>query len=260
MRIVSSYHSILFQAKFLTNLTLPIFIGSLKIAHSQTNYDSINWQKTTPNHIIKSVDRFEYSFNNANPKAKILMKEEFFWSPIEETAPFGSDDGSDAAYGFYDWRISNRNTDPIVYLKELIARWNYPNFDWNELDTNKIKTYLETDAVLDKTKVRSMKKSLKEMSKKAGEEMDDIKIEESIKASSRGMGRFYLLGLDNAIIGTGFAQLAIEGHVDDSLKQITIIAINRQLLPILISKYDEKYRKIRTDQLTKMLHSIQQST
>ena len=54
------------------------------------------------------------------------MKDEFYWSPIEETAPFGSDDGSDAAYGFRQWRLLNKNISPVVYLKELIERWQYP--------------------------------------------------------------------------------------------------------------------------------------
>jgi uncharacterized protein YfeS len=32
------------------------------------------------------------------------MNEEFYWSPIEETAPFGNDDGADIYAGFKDWR------------------------------------------------------------------------------------------------------------------------------------------------------------
>jgi uncharacterized protein YfeS len=237
-----------------------IFVTYSENGYGQTNNDSSNRNYLSQNHNIKSMERFEYSFNTANPKAQILMNEGFFWSPIEETAPFGSDDGSDAAYGFHEWRISNNTTDPIVYLKELIARWNYPNFDWTEMDTVKIRSYLEASAVLDESTMRNMKESLKEMSKSAGEEMDDVKIEESIKASMKGMGRTYLLGLDNAIIGTGFAQLAIEGHIDNSLRQLTIIAINRQLLPLLISRYDENYQKIRKNQLTKMLYSVQHSS
>ncbi len=32
--------------------------------------------------------------------AKRLMNEEFSWNPINETAPFGNDDGADACAGF----------------------------------------------------------------------------------------------------------------------------------------------------------------
>ena len=31
------------------------------------------------------------TIEKAHPNAKRLMNEEFYWSPIEETAPFGSD-------------------------------------------------------------------------------------------------------------------------------------------------------------------------
>jgi uncharacterized protein YfeS len=135
------------------------------------------------------------------------MKEEFFWIPIEESAPFGSDDGSDAAYGFREWRVSHTNTDPMVYLKDLIAEWNYLYFDWTELDTNEIKIYIAKEA------------------------------------SDKGMGRIYLLGLDNAIIGTGFSELVLKGHISHDIKNLTIIAIQRELLPLLIKNYEVNYQQ-----------------
>lgn len=70
------------------------------------------------------------------------------------------------------------------------------------------------------------------------------------------MGGSFLLGQDNAIIGTGFAQFALEGRVDIDLKTLTITAIKRQLLPVLINRYDENDRNKRKEQLTKMLAVI----
>jgi len=49
-------------------------------------------------------EKFEFSLATAHPNAKVLMKEDFYWSPIDESGPFGSDAGSDAAYGFQKWR------------------------------------------------------------------------------------------------------------------------------------------------------------
>jgi uncharacterized protein YfeS len=40
--------------------------------------------------------KFEFSPKTAHPNAQALMKEDFFWSSIDESAPFGSDGGSDA--------------------------------------------------------------------------------------------------------------------------------------------------------------------
>jgi uncharacterized protein YfeS len=70
------------------------------------------------------------------------------------------------------------------------------------------------------------------------------------------MGITYLTGQDEAIIATGFAQLALEGKVSQELKNLTAIAIKRQLLPLLLTMYPVDYQKTRKDQLTKMLYVI----
>src|ERR1700760_224494 len=88
-----------------------------------------------PSFAQQSSGRFEFSPANARPNARALMKEDFFWSPIDESGPFGSDGGSDAAYGFYKWRKTNPVASPVIYLKDLIDSWNYPPLSWDELDT-----------------------------------------------------------------------------------------------------------------------------
>ena len=163
---------------------------------------------------------FEYSLESAHPKARALMTEDFFWSPTEETGPFGSDDGSDAAYGFRRWRMEKKLNSPVTYLKELMKRWNYPFFDWEELDTSKIKEYLNSD-------------------------------------TTRKVGMYmYLIGQDNAIIGTAFAQFALEGKVDNYLQRLTITAIKRQLLPVVLDNFPDTYATERKQQLSKMLDVI----
>ncbi|MBK7880598.1 MAG: hypothetical protein IPJ83_08600 [Saprospiraceae bacterium] len=94
------------------------------------------------NSIKTQMDNYELTPETAHPNAKKLMTEEFYWSPIEESGPFGNDEGSDAFYGFRQWRQSNKTISPIVFLKELIDGWGYPPFDWNEMDTTKISQYI----------------------------------------------------------------------------------------------------------------------
>jgi uncharacterized protein YfeS len=86
--------------------------------------------------------------------------------------------------------------------------------------------------------------------------MDDNQLRDLINSANREMGGTYLVGQDNAIIGTGFAQFVLEGKVDNDIKALTITAIKRQLLPLLINGYDDKYRDTRKQQLTKMLEVI----
>ena len=90
----------------------------------------------------KSIVDFELSSDKVHPNSKKLLTEDFYWSPIEETGPFGNDDGSDSFYGFVEWRIENKNESPVTYLKELIQEWGYPTFDLNVTDSEKIKQLL----------------------------------------------------------------------------------------------------------------------
>ena len=233
-----------------TFLTSILFIGC---SNGQTKNNNATQQN-------KTMDNSEYTFKSANPKAQALMTDEFYWSPIEETAPFGSDDGSDAAYGFRQWRLLNKTTSPETYLKDLIARWQYPFFDYNEMDTTKIKEYLNYKKELSETDIQQQIKTLKDLNKDLPDayinKLDDKQLREFITSSSTGMGGLYLLGQDNAIIGIGFAQFVLEGRIDNDIKSLTIIAIKRQMLPLFINRYDDNYRDKRKQQLTKMLEVI----
>lgn len=206
------------------------------------------------------MDNFQFTLKSAHPNAQALMTDEFYWSPIEETAPFGSDDGSDAAYGFRQWRLLNKTTSPEAYLKNLIARWQYPFFDYNEMDTTKIKEYLNYKKELREADIQQQIKSLKDLNKDLPDayinKLNDKQLREFIISSSTGMGGLYLLGQDNAIIGIGFAQFVLEGRVDNDIKGLTIIAIKRQMLPLFINRYDDNYQDKRKQQLTKMLEVI----
>jgi uncharacterized protein YfeS len=234
-----------------TFLTTLLFIGC---SNGQTSNNPI-----TATQQNKTMDNFEFSLKSAHPKAQVVMTDDFFWSPIEESAPFGSDDGSDAAYGFRQWRLLNKTLSPVIYLSELVKRWQYPFFDYNEMDSTKILEYINQKKSLDEATILQQIQTLKEINKNSPDtsiKLDDNQLREVIISSSNGMGIMYLLGQDNAIIGTGFAQFVLEGHVDNDIKSLTITAIKRQLLPLLINRYDNNYIGIRKQQLTKMLNII----
>lgn len=234
-----------------TFLTSTLFFGC-------SNRQKKNNSTTATQHNT-AMDNFEYTFKSAHPKAQALMTDEFYWSPIEETAPFGSDDGSDAAYGFRQWRLANKTASPVSYLKDLIGSWQYPYFDCNEMDTTKIKEYITSKANLDEATIQQQIQTLKDINKNSPDtsmKLNDNQLREVIISSSNSMGGMYLLGQDNAIIGTAFAQFVLEGRIDDDIKSLTITAIQRQLLPVLINLYDDNYIDIRKLQLTKMLEVV----
>jgi uncharacterized protein YfeS len=261
---IGSYISILVPVymKFSTIITSFLTLILISCANGQTKQGSPNNQ--SGNDTTKHMDNFEYSLKTAHPNAQALMKEDFYWSPIEETGPFGNDDGWDAALGFHKWRLLNKTQSPIIYLKDLIASWHYPYFDWNEMDIVKIKEFITSRANIGEVEIQKQMQQFKEAMKNSADtsikDMSDAQLRQIILSSSQHIGGSFLLGQDNAIIGTGFAQFALEGKVDSDLKVLTITAIKRQLLPVLIDRYDDSYRGKRKEQLMKMLAVISKAS
>lgn len=161
------------------------------------------------------MNDYELSAEGAHPKAKALLTEEFYWSPIDETGPFGNDDGSDAAFGFVEWREDHPRQNPKIYINELMEEWDYELFDWNELDTEQLK-----------------------------------KLKDS-------MGIRMIMGQDDVLIAIGFSQFATEGRIDKELQELTVKAIQRELLPVMLDEFDEKYRDSRRKKLQKMLSAVE---
>ena len=201
--------------------------------------------------------KFEFSPKTAHPNAKALMKEEFFWSPIDESGPFGSDAGSDAAYGFYKWRKEHSSTSPIIYLKELIARWNYPAIAWDEMDTLKIKKYMSIPARLDNAEIEQQVKMLKQYNASSAnakqKSLSDEQIRQIVINSQKNMGASFLVDLDQSIIGTAFAQFVLEGKVDPSLKLFTEKALQREMLSLLTRQYPLDAQKAHKEKCLKLL-------
>lgn len=251
------------QQFFMKTLVFAILLIYATLNSCTNNQPNPNPSPTLSTPQTKLMDNFQYTLKSAHPNAQALMTENFYFSPIEETGPFGSDDGSDAAYGFREWRLLNKTTSPVVYLEELITAWQYPYFDYNEMDTATIKAYINQEKKLSEVEILQHINLLKEMTEKSpdhsGKQLNDQELREIVISSTKTMNDRYLLGLDNAIIGIGFAQFVLEGRVDSDIKTLTITSINRQLLPLLINRYSEVYQKTRKDQLMKMLRVMRKA-
>lgn len=159
------------------------------------------------------------TFDKAHPNAKNLMTDSFFFSVIEETAPFGSDDGSDTYASFQDWRKNHLNESLITFLKNHIDSWGYPEFDINEIELEKLRPYLKQDKM-------------------------------SIQ---------YMTGIDQAIVASAFGQLYLEGRIDNDIKDLAIISINRELLPDILKLWGnyENTRRINLNKLLSVLTNVQ---
>jgi uncharacterized protein YfeS len=137
-------------------------------------------------------EQYGIDIEHANEIAKQLIPEDFFWSCIDELAPFGSDEGDTALSEYRDWRKQNPHTPTIECLKwviESISEMHFTDYNSLLLNRNKVKNSIED------------------------ENFDDWQ---------------YIYTLDNSVIATGFAQLVDEGVIEPENKLLIQLAIDRQ--------------------------------
>ncbi|MCX2745579.1 hypothetical protein OO013_16985 [Mangrovivirga sp. M17] len=163
---------------------------------------------------IKREEEIEYSpvIENVHPKAKNILDEDFYFSSVDETGPFGSDDAADTYIGLILWRKNNRNINPEKYLYKHLSEWGYPSFDLLETDIEKLQPYL----------------------------------------SQSNMHFRYLLGTDQAILAIAFGQLYLEGEIDSEMLTLAEKALQRHLTPVMLSIWPEDYQIERKNKLLKM--------
>jgi uncharacterized protein YfeS len=130
----------------------------------------------------------------AHPRARELMVESLFWDCVDEGAPFGSDEGSDAYYEWRRWREVN----PTAPLTECLS--------W--ILDGKLAGY--NDALC-----------------------TDEQIEQDLANPDGAFlaDHYDMFTLDTTIIATALGQLMDEGTIDASAKPYINIALRRQAHP-----------------------------
>ena len=203
----------------------PHFITYLLLTLTACGQTQDKSQKVSSNTTVdttykptKSMSDYSPTIEKAHPTAKRLMNEEFYWSPIEETAPFGSDDGADTYAGFADWRQTHKTESPKNFLMEQIDYWGYPTFDLNETNFDKLKPYLKQS----------------------------------------DLGTRFMSGIDAAIVSIAFGQIYLEGTVDKDIKELAKTSIKRQLITEMLNLWGDTYKTTRETQLNKMLAVLNQ--
>ena len=139
-------------------------------------------------------ENYGIDIDRAHKRAVELIPEEFFWSCIDELAPFGSDEGDTALVEFRDWRKQNPRIPTLECLKwviESVGEMDFKDYNHELLERGRIKEAIED------------------------EDYDD---------------RQYLYTLDISVIATGFAQLVDEGLIEVTNKPIIQLAISRQII------------------------------
>lgn len=131
---------------------------------------------------------------NAHQRAIELFPQDFFWSCIDELAPFGSDEGDMALSEFRDWKKANPNTATYECLKwtiEGVSEQSMSKYNKNILDRDRIKAQIKDENFNDQQ---------------------------------------YIFTVDISVIATGFGQLVDEGVIDINNKPVIQLALDRQII------------------------------
>jgi uncharacterized protein YfeS len=204
--------------KICYTLLMLLMLTACGGTQKRSKVESGNADANTSLKQTESMSDYSPIFDRAHPTARRLMNEEFYWSPIEETAPFGSDDGADTFAGFLGWRKSHMRASPSEFLIEQISYWGYPTFDFNETNFDKLKPYLDQSS----------------------------------------LGARYMSGIDAAIVAIAFGQLYLEGTIEEEFNSLAKTSIKRQLIPEMLNLWGETYKATRETQLNKMLSVLNQ--
>lgn len=107
------------------------------------NFIFTDISQTQPN---MTAEEIEYP-ENTHAKAKRLMVDAFLWSPIEESAPFGSDAGADAFAYFEEWRPEHTEDSPTILVSNILVEWGFELLDWNTLDSVLIQQEIDSGMI-----------------------------------------------------------------------------------------------------------------
>lgn len=200
------------------------------------------------------IEQLGLTTSQVSNRARTLLTQEFYWSPVDDFSPFGNDDGSDAFHYFREWRKENKSSSPKTFLNQLLEEWGYPKFDLTTLNETEIAKYLEIKGGgMSSDQISTMREHFKQMSEQAGKEFNEEEFQQIMSMSSESMGGTYLYSQDNAVIAIGFGQFVLEGKIDNDIAELVKTAIQRELLPILITRIDENFQEERRERLNQML-------
>lgn len=140
---------------------------------------------------MEEEEIYGIDIEHAHSRAVELIPEEFFWSCIDELAPFGSDEGDLALAEYRRWKKENPNEktfECLVWTIESVGKINFSTYNEELLSKDNIKSKIHDN------------------------NFDDHQ---------------YIYTLDRCVIATGFGQLVDEGKIDLENKKIIQLAINR---------------------------------
>lgn len=160
------------------------------------------------NPIEMEAETYGINKEYADLKAVELIPEDFFWSCVDELAPFGSDEGDLALAEYRDWRSENSDTltyDFLVWIIESMGEISIEDYNDQMLNRNLLQSQIDNKA------------------------FDD---------------HYYIYVFNTVVIATGFSEFVDEGTIFYKNRPLIQLAINQQrIYAELLTNWDynDKY-------------------
>ncbi|AUX41178.1 hypothetical protein SOCE26_025850 [Sorangium cellulosum] len=95
--------------------------------------------------MIETPELPDLSPGESHPRAAAVLADPFFWSLVDETAPFGNETAQETLTAFRDFRDEHPTRSPLALLDELLARWEVANAHWDAVDAAEVQALGEED-------------------------------------------------------------------------------------------------------------------
>ena len=79
-------------------------------------------------------EEWELAPENAHPKARAALADDYFWDCTDDNSPFGNDTGADTLAFFREWRRDHPRGKPLRFLSRLLRDWEATDDHWEVTD------------------------------------------------------------------------------------------------------------------------------
>lgn len=81
----------------------------------------------------------------AHPKAREALTDDFFWDVTDPCGPFGNDTALEVLDALRDLRDEEKRASPVPLLDDLLSRWEAANEGWDTVDEDAVQALGEDD-------------------------------------------------------------------------------------------------------------------
>jgi uncharacterized protein YfeS len=94
---------------------------------------------------MEEEEEWELAPENAHPKARAALTDDYFWDCVHDNSPFGNDTGADTLAFFREWRRGHPRGEPLRFLSRLLRGWEATDDHWEVTDPAEVARLAEGD-------------------------------------------------------------------------------------------------------------------